>query len=490
MLTRRQLLALAAAGSVGPLRSASPPPNILFILMDDMAQRALSCYGNPHLQTPHLDRLASQGMRFTDAYVTPQCTPTRSTLMTGQYTARNRMWHVIPWYGMPWARVQEPPYCEQLTREEFILPKGLKAAGYATACIGKWHLTTGADGNYEGLNAQASHYYGFDVVSGPAPRRDELRTGDKGVGRLTAEAIAFMRANRDRPFFCYLPHHTTHGLVTAPEPIVRKYLDRGAPAEGLANATYLAAVEYMDTCIGRLLEALDELNLADRTAVVFLTDNGGVNEVLNHQPVREGNSLKFKVRERQLESTPWRAGKGYAYEGGIRVPMIVRWPGVVKAGSVNRTPVHAVDILPTFLEMAATRVPAGHKLDGVSLVPTLRGAPIKHRPLYWYMPFYDLRWAATPSAAVRDGDFKLIEYFGDYVDRDRIYRIGNRLELYNLAADPGENNDLSRQQPAKVKLMQQQLHAWIRSCGAGIPGLNPRYDPQRCMQETREKPAI
>ncbi|MEZ5355290.1 MAG: sulfatase [Bryobacteraceae bacterium] len=411
---RRRDLLTAAAGSLLRTGKAEKPtrPNILFILMDDMAQRALSSFGNPLVKTPHIDRLASEGVRFTDAYVTPQCTPTRATLLTGQYTARNRMWHVIPWYGYPWARLREPPFRESLTRDEFLLPKGLAAAGYSTACIGKWHLTNNADGNYNGLKNGAP--YGFDVVTKPPPGPDELRTGDKGVRRLTDEAIDFIERNRKGPFFCYLPHHTIHGPVTAPDAIVRKYRDAGAPAEGLHNATYLAAIEYMDTCIGRLLGALDDMKLAGSTAVVFLTDNGGVFEALDPKPVHAGNAWRLQVQRREFANTPLRAGKGSGYEGGSRVPMIVRWPGVTKPGAVSRTPVHAVDIMPTFFEMAGAKAPPGHIQDGVSIAPLLRGGRIARRALFGYTPFYELRWAVTPSAQVRDGKYKLIESFGDW----------------------------------------------------------------------------
>lgn len=486
MLRRRDLFA-AAAPLLPAARAAAPRPNVLFLLMDDMAQRALSCYGNPLLKTPHLDRLAAQGMRFTDAYVTPQCTPTRATILTGQYTARNRMWHVIPYYGTPRGRVREPEFKESLTRDDFLLSKGLKAAGYATACIGKWHLTTNADGNYNGLRNGAP--YGFDVVSKPAPRPDELRVGDKGVARLTDEAIAFITENRHRPFFCYLPHHTIHGVVTAPAEIVKRYRDRGAPEEGLHNATYLAAIEYMDSQIGRLLRALDDLKLTASTAVVFLTDNGGVDEILNHVPVRDGDGWRLTLQSRSFSNEPLRAGKGSNYEGGIRVPLIVRWPGVVAPGSVCRTPVHAVDLMPTFFEMCGASAPPGHVQDGVSLLPLLRGRAIRPRALYGYTPFYELRWGVTPSAVIHEGNYKLIESFGDYFDEGNRYREGHRLELFDLAADIGERNNLAAREPERAAAMRKNLHAWIRSCGAEIPGPNPLFDPGRRLEEVRVRPA-
>jgi len=491
MLKRREFLCSAGAGALLP-GAAPARPNIVFILMDDLGWPSLGCYGSRLVPTPHLDGLAAEGMRFTQAYVTPQCTPTRATLLTGQYTARNRMWHVIPWYGQPWAYMSEPPYAENLPREAFILPKGLKAAGYATACIGKWHLTVNQDGNYNSLRQEAAAYYGFDVSARPSPRPDELTTGDRAVNRLTDEAIAFIEQNRRRPFFCYLPHHTIHGRVCAPEDLVRKWRAKGYREEGLNNATYLAALEHFDAAIGRLLARLDDLKLRQNPAVVFLSDNGGVHwNYRPNPPAGGGPPIRLASDRFEFSNAPLRAMKGTAYEGGIRVPMIVRWPGVARPGAVCETPVHAVDILPTFFEIAGARAPKGRTLDGISLAPLLRReGSFPSRPLFWYMPFYDLRWGATPCAVIREGDFKLIESFGDHVDLDAAeYRLGHRLEVFNLREDLGERNNLAGKLPQRTAELQKKLHAWILSTGAEIPRPNPRYDPQRALQETRDKPA-
>jgi arylsulfatase A len=482
-LTRRALL----SGAPALLRAQSSKPNILLILMDDMSCSALSCYGGKHVETPNLDALAADGVRFTDAYVASQCTPTRATILTGQYTARNKMWHVIPWYGLPYARVREEEFRENLPREAFTLAKGLKAVGYATGCFGKWHLTANGDGNYKGLNAAASRYYGFDAVASPARAR-EFQSGDKGVDRLTGETIAFMRANRDRPFLAYLPHHTTHNPLAAPEALVKKHRDRGFPETGLNNATALACIEHMDRSIGRLVSALDEMKLREKTMIVFLTDNGGIFRAWNHVP----EAGRLIERERILEATPFREGKGSAYEGGVRVPMIVNWPGAVRGGQVCRTPVHAVDLMPTFFSLAGARLPEGYVADGADLRPLLDGRGIAPRRLYSYMPFYDLRWALVPSASVRDGDWKLIESFGDHFDlgpSEARYVPERRLELYNLREDPGEKRDLAAAQPSRVETMRRDLHRWIESCGARVPQLNPRHDPARQFAETRERPS-
>ena len=486
--TRRNFVAATAGAALSPavLRGAGKP-NVLFILMDDLGYPSLGCFGNRFAPTPNLDRLAGEGVRFTNAYVTPQCTPTRATLLTGQYTARNKMWHVIPGYGYSRARVEEPPFRRNLSRDAFTVSKGMKAAGYATACIGKWHLTTNEDGSYVGLNPSASHYYGFDTVQTPAKDPREHAIGDKAVNRFTDEAIAFIERNRNRPWFCYLPHHSIHGPVAAPEPLVKKYRAKGYPETGLNNAIYLAAIEHFDTAIGRLLAALDRMGLRESTMVVFLTDNGGVYKSYGPKPETTGQSLRMPVHETVFSNAPLRAGKGFSYEGGIRVPMIVRWPGVTKPGAVCDTPVHAVDLMPTFFEAAGGRTPEGYTADGVSLVSLFGGKSLRPRPLYWYMPFYDVRWLSTPNAVVRDGDYKLIEEFGDYIPEDGVaeYRIGGRLELFDLSKDPGERTNLAERMPDRAARMSRQLREWIRSTGSVVPGLNPKYDPAHPLDETK-----
>jgi uncharacterized sulfatase len=235
-----------------------------------------------------------------------------------------------------------------------------------------------------------------------------------------------------------------------------------------------------------LTAALDDMKLAGRTIVVFLSDNGGVHRTW--QPHPEGPQLTEGRRE--FSNAPLREGKGSAYEGGIRVPMIVRWPGAKKA--VVDTPVHAVDLFPTFAAAAGASLPR-HTLDGVDIAPLLRGGTIAPRPLYWYMPFYDVRWAATPSAVVRekdrDGDWKLIWSFGDSIDERGAYRVGERLELFNLRDDIGESRNLAVSRPDRTASLKRQLARWIESCGSRVPEPNPKYDPARPLLETRERSA-
>jgi uncharacterized sulfatase len=459
--------------------AAAPRPNILFILTDDQGWATLGCYGSKKVPTPNLDRLAGEGVRFTDAYVMPQCTPTRAALLTGQHTARNGMWHVIPWYGLPWARMQEPAFREQLPREWPTLPKELRKAGYRTGMAGKWHLTTGADGDYTHLRAGDAH--GFDYV---APRGAGTQNeGDKWVDHLTDSAIGFIREGKDKPWFFYLAHHTLHGVVSAPPELVKKHREAGAPESGMFNATYLAAIEHLDTSIGRLMAALDETKQRENTLIVFLSDNGGLDTNYN---TNTNGQLTIKTQE--FDNAPLRAGKGSPYEGGIRVPCLVRWPASVKAGQVCSTPVHVTDWMPTLLAAAGrdTGTPA---CDGINVMPLLRGETLPERPLYFHMPLYDLRWAATPCAVIREGDWKLIEHFGDSFDENLRYQPGRKLELFNLREDLGESQNLASTEKARAEAMSAKLRTWLESIPTPIPGENPHFDAKRQFEETKTKQA-
>ncbi|QGJ72009.1 Arylsulphatase [Planctomycetales bacterium 10988] len=469
-----------------PLSAEESKPNILFILTDDQGWTTLSCYGNPLMKTPHLDQLAAEGMRFTDAYAIPQCTPTRATLLTGTHTATNGMWHVIPWYGWPWARVEEPPFREQLLPEQCRLPHGLKQAGYVTGMAGKWHLTSNEHGAYTHLKAESGPLFGFDEVAPPGP--GSQNTGDKWVDHLTDAACEFMEENRDRPWFYYLSHHTLHGVVSAPEDLIQKHLDQGAPEEGLGNATYLAAIEHLDHSIGRLMKKLDDLELSDNTIVVFLSDNGGFDTAYTNPkeslPVYRGEE-PLPFRRYEFENNPLREGKGSLYEGGTRVPCIVRWPEKIEAGAVSETPIHVVDWYPTLLDAAGVELeesPAGE-----SLVSVFQGESLPERPLYWYTPLYDTNWKLTPSAAIREGRWKLIHSFGDWFDDEAIYHKGAKTELFDLEEDLSETTDLSAEHPEIVDRLKRKLFKWIRNSGSIIPQKNLHLDPAKAFDKTRNK---
>jgi len=445
---------------------AQKKPNILFILIDDMGYPAIQCYGNKMVKTPNIDKIAEQGVKFTQGYVCPQSTPTRANLLTGQYSCRNQMWHVVPKYGWPNARVKEPEYLDNLPREQFTIAEALKTAGYTTALIGKWHLSTyDNDGYYTYLYPDKARFYGFDYVNPKQNPTEYSGYGDKGVDFLTDETIHFMEKNKNQPFFIFLSHHTVHNRVLAPKDLVKKYLDLGYPETGLNFAEYLAAIEHLDNSVGRLQTKMKELGIDKNTIVFFVSDNGGVDS--------------------QLSNSPLRYGKGTAYEGGTRVPFIVQWPEKIKGGIINTTPVHIVDIYPTLLDVAKTKPAPNHVLDGVNLMPILFGnknakAKLANRPIYFYQPLYDLLWGATPSASMVEGDYKLIWFFGDYIDRDNNnkYITEGRMELYNLKEDIGEKHDLALSNSDKVNKMKEKLQAFILESGSIIPGLNDKYNPE------------
>ena len=476
----RLLLALILS-----LATLTARPNILFILTDDQGWPTLGSYGSEKAPTPQLDKLAAEGMRFTQAYVMPQCTPTRAALLSGQHTARNGMWHVIGWYGSPWARVTEPPFIEQFPTDAFTLPKGLRTAGYVTGMAGKWHLTNSSLGDYVSLAPDAGPEFGFDFV---APRGDGSHNdGDKWVDHLTAGAASFIRKNKGKPWFFYLSHHTIHNKVSAPPELVEKYLAAGAPATGMHNASYLAAIEHMDSSVGDLMAVLEETGQAEDTIVVFLSDNGGLDTNYELPDPPEDEGIPLEIAEQQFDNAPLRAGKGSPYEGGIRVPCIVRWPAGIKPASISETPVHVIDWLPTLLDAAGTSAPEQTSVDGVSLMPVFHGETLPARPLFWHLPLYDLRWAATPCAVIRKGDWKLIEYFGDSFDETARYHVGRKLELFNLSDDIGEREDLSAARPDLTESLSGDLHRWLGSIPTPLPGENPHFDKKRMFEETKTK---
>jgi uncharacterized sulfatase len=311
------------------------------------------------------------------------------------------------------------------------------------------------------------------------------------VDYFTDQALAFIDRNQHQPWFLYLSHHTLHGVVSAPAPLVEEHRERGAPATGLHNATYLAAIEHLDRSIGRLVQGLRSFGLTERTLVVFLSDNGGVNDAYDVTPFTKGpgTATQLQVQKQEFANSPLRAGKGSPYEGGIRVPCIVRWPGVIAPGQTCRTPIHIIDWLPTLLAVGGGSAPVEHPVDGVSLISLFRGGTIPERALTWYLPLYDLRWGSTPCAVIRVGPWKLINYFGDWFDNRGAYHRGAHLELYNLTDDLGERDNLARENPQRATELQRELRSWLESVPAEIPGRNPRFDPRRPLKETRVKPA-
>jgi arylsulfatase A-like enzyme len=458
----KRLLLLLGLLCFGPLAtSAGPPPNIVFILVDDMGATDLGCYGSQFYQTPNIDKLAHDGLKFTHAYsACTVCSPTRAALMTGRYPAALHLTDWIAGHDRPLARLRIPDWSKNLTHDVPMLPQALHAAGYATCFIGKWHL--GDDGPEK---------YGFDVAIAnngkgqPASyfspyKNPQLPDGPPGEflsDRLTTEAEKFIEQNKDRPFFLYLPHYAVHTPLAGKPEVVEKYRNRASANDPQHNATYAALVESVDDSVGRLRAKLDALKLSERTIIIFTSDNGGL--ILNQVTSNLG----------------LRAGKGSAYEGGVRVPAIALVPGTTKAGSTSATPVITMDWAATILELAAARPLDG--ATGVSLVPLLRGESLSSRALFWHYPHYH-PGGATPYSAVLDDDWRLIEFFED-----------DRVELFRLNDDPMEQHNLASVQPQKTAELREKLKAWRESVGAQLPTPNPDYDPAKDSQPSKKKKA-
>lgn len=402
----------------------------------------LGCYGNQFHETPHIDRLAQQGMRFTDAYAAcPVCSPTRASIMSGQYPAHVGITDFIPGHWRPYEKLRVPTNrAQHLPLEIVTVAESLQAAGYATGHIGKWHL---------GGKQYWPEKQGFDYAHQQGPNRN-----DKRVTTYTDQALEFIEQNQAQPFFLHLSHNTVHIPLEAPQELVDKYENKPKPATGVNNPTYAAMVEHLDRSVGRLLGKLDDLGLANDTVVVFFSDNGGLRQIYTgNGPIVTTNA-------------PLRDEKGTLYEGGIREPLIVRWPGMVKANSQCGTPITSVDFYPTFLEIAGAEKPTGQPLDGQNLLPLLhRKGRFPDRAIYWHYPHYH---HSTPAGAVREGDWKLIEFFED-----------GSLELYNLRKDISEQQNLAARFPQKAAQLQHKLAAWRRSIDAAMPEPNPDFDPSR-----------
>jgi arylsulfatase A len=437
------------------------PPNFVFILADDLGWADLGCYGSKFHESPNLDKLASQGMRFSDAYAACNvCSPTRASIITGKYPARLHLTTFLPGRSdRPSQKLLQPKINQFLPLDEVTLPQALKPAGYTSAAMGKWHLGAGPDyapskrGFDVDVGSRGGPWY-FWPYTNPKAKEPPIPGGKEGeylTDRLTDEAIKFIEANKDRPFFLYLAHHAVHIPLAAKKDLIAKYQAKAKTNEGQNNPIYAAMIESLDDGVGRIMQKLDELKLAERTVLVFTSDNGGLS-------VREGPSTPA------TSNAPLYAGKGYNYEGGIREPLIVRWPGVVKPGSVCGTPVLSMDFYPTFLELAGVKGDPKHVPDGVSLVAMLKGTgEPKRQALFWHYPHYSNQ-GGKPSGAVRQGDWKLIEFYED----------GKR-ELYNLKDDIGEKNDLAAKMPDKVQELAKLLDDWRKDVKAQMPTPNPDY---------------
>lgn len=487
-MNRGSFLAMAASAALGQSiigrANAAPEnskqPNFVFFLVDDLGWTDPACFGSSFYETPNVDRLRARGMKFTNAYAAcPVCSPTRASIMTGKYPTRVGITDYInpPGNNQPekWKRntkMLPAPYSDRLAHEETTLAETFKEAGYATFFAGKWHLgpegfwpeDQGFDINMGGIEKGGP--YGGKRYFSPYgnPRLPDGSPGEHLPDRLATETVKFIEANRGKPFLAYLSFYSIHIPLMAREDLKKKYqkkskgIERTRPTWGMEGArklrmvqdhpVYAGMVEAMDLAVGKVTDALERLGLAENTIVIFMSDNGGLCTSEGHP----------------TSNLPLRAGKGWLYEGGIREPMCVVWPGVVKAGTECDAPVISTDFYPTMLEMASLPAKSEQHKDGVSLTPLLKGEKSLDRDaLYWHYPHYSNQ-GGGPGGAVRSGDWKLIEWYED-----------GRLELYNLASDVGENQNVVDQHPEIVKELRAKLASWRTSTGARMPTPNPRY---------------
>ena len=465
-------------------------PNIIFILIDDMGWKDLSCCGSTFYETPHIDQLAAQGMRFTDAYAScPVCSPTRASVMTGKYPATVGITDWINWGGSlhpARGRLIDVPYLKDLPTSEHTVAGTLKEAGYATWHVGKWHLggeghmpqDHGFDVNIGGCQTGSPGHGGyFSPWSIPVLENADVPEGTYLTDYLTDQAIEQIRNKGEAPFFLNLWYYSVHTPIQAKPEKIKKY-EAKTRAMGMdtqktfeegefypcehkkdkrilrrliqSDPIYAAMIESLDENIGRLMSALEETGEMDNTLIIFTSDNGGL-------ATSEGSPTC---------NAPLAEGKGWMYEGGTREPLFVKWPGVVEPGAVCHTPVTTPDFYPTMLEAAGADGNPDHQVDGVSIMPLLKGGvgALEREAIFWHYPHYGNQ-GGTPGASVRKGDYKLINFFED-----------DRLELYNLREDPGEARNLTEARPDLARELKELLSAWQKKVEAKIPQPNPDWE--------------
>lgn len=450
--------------------AAATRPNIVYVLADDLGWTDLGVQGSKYYETPNIDRLAAQGTRFTRYYNCQNCQPTRAALMSGQYGPRTGVYTVggidrFDWQSRPLRPVDN---VTKLPLDKITIAQSLKTAGYATAMFGKWHLGEDAAhhpkarGFDEAIVSMGVH---FDFATNP---KTDYPKGEYLADFLTDKATDFIRRHKDGPFFLYLPHFGVHAPYQAKPDLIGHFKPKPAVG-GHHDPTYAAMIASVDQSVGRLMALLEELKIADNTVFIFSSDNGGVggydraDGLIRDNPTAGKNAGKDGV----TDNAPLRSGKGSLYEGGIRDPFIVRWPGVTKPGTSNGVPAIHVDLYPTLLDLAGARPPTNYVLDGESLVPLLRNpaAALKRDAIFQHFPGYlgsgPGLWRTTPVGLVQSGDWKLMEYFEDH-----------HLELYNLRDDIGETTNLAERLPDQTKELHAKMLAWRAAIQAPMPTHN------------------
>lgn len=451
-----------------PCTAEESRPNIIFIMADDLGGTDLACYGSRYYETPNIDKLASQGVRFLSHHHCQNCTPTRAALMSGQYGARTGVYTVggidrFDWQSRPLRPVDN---VENLPLDRATIADQLKKAGYATGMFGKWHI--GQKGKYhpaqrgfdEAIVTMGQH---FDFKTDPPV---DYPQGQYLADFLTDKAVDFIQRHQKERFFLYLPHFGVHSPHDAKPELIPHFKSK-APAGGHNNPTYAAMIASVDQSVGRVMQTLDDLKLSHNTVVFFASDNGGVGGYVR-EGIKQGGDI--------TDNAPFRSGKGSLYEGGTRVPLIARWPGHAPAGSSCSVPTIHVDMYPTLLELGGGSAPP-QVLDGESLVKVLKkpDGALTRDAIYQHFPGYlgagKNTWRTKPVTLIQSGDWKLMEFIED-----------GKLELYNLKDDVGETKNLADSLPDKAKELQAKLQAWRESVNAPMPtknsGTNPDGQPK------------
>jgi len=474
----------AAAASwpaiVSSCTSKTEKPNVILINVDDLGWTDLTCFGSTYYETPNIDRLASQGVRFTQAYAScAVCSPTRASIMTGRYPARIG---ITDWIRASFQFPDKTKYIPQDKKfrggyvgrknKKLLCPRNplwmelaektiaeiLKPAGYTSCHIGKWHLgpedwypqKQGFDINIGGCDfgqppTYFDPYYSDRYGVGDIPTLKPREEGEYLTDREADEACRFIKDHQHKPFFLHMAHYAVHTPIEGKEDLVKKYRQKTNQSKQ-KSAVYAAMVESVDQAAGRIMKILDELNLTNHTIVIFTSDNGG---------------LKYP---QCTDNSPLRSGKGYPYEGGIRIPQIIRWPGKIAPGSVCHVPVSSIDFLPTICEAAGAGLPKDTVIDGQSLIPLFdKNKQFDRQDLFWHFPHYRYK-EVIPYSIIRSEDWKLIKRYE-----------GPTYELYNLKKDLSETTDLAKKRPDKVKELDVKLMAWLNRTGAKMPKINPKY---------------
>jgi len=429
--------------------------NIVFILADDLGWNQVRYHGaSDFYDTPNIDRIAEEGIYFTDAYTAaPVCSPARASILTGKYPARLHLTDYLPGNHYPYAKLKTPQQVKALPLEEMTIAEMLKIRGYVTGHFGKWHLNY--DKKYKPGRPGDPGSQGFDEVLAtvkPKPTADPDKDAHHAI-EITRRTLEFIEKNKDKPFFAYVSHHVVHRPLMENKDLINYYKTKPHLNDPVNNPIMAAMIKRMDCGIGKILDKLDELDLTDKTIVVFFSDNGG-----------------FKFLQDQA---PLRGGKAMVFEGGIRVPLAIRWPGVIKQGSVSNVPVISNDFFPTFAEIVGVKIPEG-SVDGVSLMPLLtESGQIKKRALFWHYPHYH-RQGFKPSGAIREGDYKLIEWYERTLLNEE-----HQVDLYKITEDMSENNNLADQMPEKVKELRGKFHKWLKEVDAQMMTINPNFNPEK-----------